>query len=68
MWDRERLKESHGSLMGGLVLVTDRAGLNKVMCVFLHSGPPETLEEDISCVLGTWVAGELGGMGPLQGF
>ncbi len=68
MWDPERLKESRRSLMGGLVLVTDRTGLNKVMHVFFQGGPPETLEEDISCVLGTQVAGELGGVGPLQDF
>ncbi len=52
--------------MGSLVLVADGASLDKVTGVLLQGGPPEALEEDVSGPLGTWMAGEFGGVGPTQ--
>lgn len=43
MWDQEWQKKSCLWLMGSLVLVAD------------GGGPPEALEKEISCTLGTWV-------------
>lgn len=43
------------------MLVSNGASLYKVTGV-LQSGPPEALEEDVSHLLGTQMAGEFGGI------
>lgn len=48
------------------MLVADRASLDKILHIFRQGGPPKMLEENIPCVLGPWVAGELLGVCPLQ--
>ena len=48
------------------VSVADWVGIDKLLCVFFKAGPPEPLEEDGTGSLDPRVAGELGGMGPLQ--
>ena len=66
MWNQERLKESCGSPMGGLLLTTRRTSLDELASACLQGGPPEVLEQDISTMSGTGVTGLLGGVGPLQ--
>lgn len=66
MWHWKRLKESHQSLMGRLVLIANGASLDKVGGILFQRGPPEALEKDVAHLLGTQMAGEFRGMGPLQ--
>ena len=60
--------EPRRCLMGGLVLITDKTGLDKVTYVLSQCGAPEPLEEEVSCALGPGMAGELAGVGPRQDF
>ena len=64
--NRKRLQKSCRGLAGGLVLTADWAGFDKVLGVLFQVGPPEALEEGVLCPSSTRVAGELGGVGPMQ--
>ena len=64
--NRKRLQKSCWGPAGGLVLITDWAGFDEVLGVLFQAGPPEALEEGVLCPSSTRVAGELGGVGPLQ--
>lgn len=66
MRNRKELKEASWGLMQGLVLIADVTGTNKLFCVLLHGGPSEPLLQDVSGSLDAWMAGQLGGVSPLE--
>ena len=49
-----------------LSLGADRAGSDKVLNILPHLQPPELALDECPCSVGTWVAGELGGVTPLD--
>lgn len=60
VWNQESLKKSCRCQTGSLVLVADGPSLDKIMGVILQVGPPKALEEEVSCMLGTWMTSQFG--------
>ena len=63
---RQRVEKTSRSLMGDLVLTTDRTGPHKLTGVLLQRGPPEAPLDYVSCTLNPRVAGEVGVVRPLE--
>ncbi len=66
MGHRQGLQETSGGSVGGLVLVTDRAGINIAPGVLVQGGPPEPLLDEVLRPLDAGVTGEARIMGPLE--
>ena len=66
MWDGQGMEKPRTGFIGGLILGADRAGRDEGADIRIHGGPPKTLTEESKCTMYPWVAGQTGGVGPLE--